>query len=169
MLLKQYDTGSNYYRQVASHAPRKCGLVLQMSNVPWCACACVQGGPKKWGHRLVTIIILSNLNRSKKFTGRFLGKFAVKRILNIPPHVAYVATLWNINVGKTEDDVSVSVALLIIRISLSPPIDSTERWWLSGSKEGILSELLCPVPCCVRQLCTTVRAQVWTIAKFALS
>jgi len=39
-------------------------------------------------------IILSNLNRLKnKFTGRFLGKFAVKCILQIPPHLAYVATL----------------------------------------------------------------------------
>jgi len=27
------------------------------------------------------------------FTGRFLGKFAVKCILKIPPHLAYVATL----------------------------------------------------------------------------
>jgi len=33
-------------------------------------------------------MILSNLNR---FT--FLGKFAVKWIFNIPPHIAYVATL----------------------------------------------------------------------------
>ena len=39
-------------------------------------------------------IILSNLNRFKKsFTGRFLGKFAVKWILEVPPHLAYVATL----------------------------------------------------------------------------
>ena len=39
-------------------------------------------------------IILSNLNLLKKFfTGRFLGKFAVKRILKIPPHLVYVATL----------------------------------------------------------------------------
>jgi len=35
----------------------------------------------------------------KKNTGRFLGKFAVKWILKIPPHLAYV-TLWNINVTK---------------------------------------------------------------------
>ena len=40
-------------------------------------------------------ISLSNLNRfKKKFTGRFLGKFAaVKWILKIPSHLAYVATL----------------------------------------------------------------------------
>jgi len=39
-------------------------------------------------------IILSNLNRfTNFFTGRFLGKFVVKWILNIPPHLAYVATI----------------------------------------------------------------------------
>jgi len=39
-------------------------------------------------------IILSSLNRFKNFfTGRFLGKFAVKWILKIPPHLAHVATL----------------------------------------------------------------------------
>jgi len=48
---------------------------------------------KKRGHRLMTII-LSNHNRfAKLFTGRFLCKFAVTRMLNIPPHPAYVATL----------------------------------------------------------------------------
>jgi len=36
-------------------------------------------------------IILTNLNRLKKFTGRQLGKFADKCILQ--PHLAYVATL----------------------------------------------------------------------------
>ena len=39
-------------------------------------------------------IILSNLDRFKKiFTGRFLSKSAVKWILKIPPHFAYVVTL----------------------------------------------------------------------------
>ena len=39
-------------------------------------------------------IILSILNRFKNFfTGRFLGKFAVKWISKIPAHLAYVATL----------------------------------------------------------------------------
>jgi len=39
-------------------------------------------------------VILSNFNPcKKKFTGRFLGKIAVKWILKIPPHLAYVATL----------------------------------------------------------------------------
>ena len=38
--------------------------------------------------------ILSNLNRFKNFffTGRFLGKFAVTWILELLPHLAYVAT-----------------------------------------------------------------------------
>jgi len=47
-------------------------------------------GQKKQGHMT---IILSNFNRFKKSTGRFLGKFAVKWTLKIPPHLAYVATL----------------------------------------------------------------------------
>jgi len=38
-------------------------------------------------------IILSNLNKFKKITERFLGKFAVKALLKIPPYLAYVATL----------------------------------------------------------------------------
>ena len=41
---------------------------------------------QKTGHRPVTII-LSNLNRLKKITGRFLGKLAVKWILKVPPHM----------------------------------------------------------------------------------
>jgi len=48
-------------------------------------------GQKKWGHRLMTII-LSNLNPLKIFTGRFLGKFLVKWVLKIPPNLAYIAT-----------------------------------------------------------------------------
>jgi len=38
---------------------------------------------------------MSNLNRFTQFffTGRFLGKLAVKWILNVPPHLACVATL----------------------------------------------------------------------------
>jgi len=39
-------------------------------------------------------ITLSILNRLRNFfTGRFLGKFSVKWISKIPPHLAYVATL----------------------------------------------------------------------------
>ena len=39
-------------------------------------------------------ILMSNLNRFKDiFTRRFLGKFAVKWILKVPPHLAYVTTL----------------------------------------------------------------------------
>jgi len=51
------------------------------------------GWAKKRGYRLMTNI-LSILNGfKKKFTRRFLGKFAVKWISKIPPHLAYVATL----------------------------------------------------------------------------
>ena len=51
------------------------------------------GWAKKRGDRLMTII-LSILNRfTNFFTGRFLSKFAVKWILKIPPHLAYVSTL----------------------------------------------------------------------------
>jgi len=44
-------------------------------------------GQKKRGHRLMTTF-LSNFNRFNFFTRRFLGKFALKRILKIPPHLA---------------------------------------------------------------------------------
>ena len=49
-------------------------------------------GQKKLVHRLMTII-LSNLDRFKKITGRFFGKFSVKRLVKVPPHLAYVAAL----------------------------------------------------------------------------
>jgi len=52
----------------------------------------VHGGPRKWGHRLTTII-LSSQPIFLKLTGRFHGKFVVKWILKIPPQLAYVATL----------------------------------------------------------------------------
>jgi len=49
---------------------------------------------QKCGPRTHDTIILSNFNRFKTFfTGRFLGKFIVKWIQNIPAHLAYVATL----------------------------------------------------------------------------
>ena len=48
---------------------------------------------QKRGHRLITEF-LSVLNDLRIFFAeRFLGKFAVKRILEIPPHLACVATL----------------------------------------------------------------------------
>jgi len=63
----------------------------------------IQGGAKKRGHRLVAIIP-SNFNRfTIFFTGRYLGKFAVKYILlKIPSHLAYVATLpcWTLMSAK---------------------------------------------------------------------
>jgi len=62
-------------------------------DLAWSICRAVQSGPKKWGHRLMTIT-RSNLNWFKKFfTGKFLDKFVVKWILRLPPHLACVATL----------------------------------------------------------------------------
>ena len=56
----------------------------------------------KKGDNILMVISLSNLNRySNSFTGWFASKFAVSRLLKVPPHLAYVATLlWNINVRK---------------------------------------------------------------------
>jgi len=50
------------------------------------------GWAKKVDQRLMATV-LSNINRLKKFTGRFLDKIVVKRILKIPLHPAYVAAL----------------------------------------------------------------------------
>jgi len=68
---------------------------------------------------LVTTI-LSNLNRfTIFFTARFLRKFAVKCILNIPPHLAYVATLHcgTLMSAKqdTNDKLQCSVTTLCLR------------------------------------------------------
>ena len=50
-------------------------------------------GQQKWGHKLVAVI-LSILNRfTISFTGRFLEKFNLIRLLTTPPHLKYVATL----------------------------------------------------------------------------
>jgi len=68
-------------------------IKLVMIVIVICSYFFYRVGQTKRGHRLMTII-LSNLNRfTKFFTGRFLGKFAVKCILKIPLHLAYVATL----------------------------------------------------------------------------
>ena len=59
-------------------------------------------GPQMWGHKLMAII-LSNLNRfTIFFTARFLGKFAVNWLLNIPTThgICCRTTLRNINVRK---------------------------------------------------------------------
>jgi len=69
-------------------------LKQQTSKTRWYYLAAHRhtGWAKKRGHRLMTII-MSILNRFTNFySERFLGKFAVKCILNIPPHLAYVAT-----------------------------------------------------------------------------
>ena len=61
------------------------------SALLWLHFVCT-GWAKRRGHRLM-IVILSNLNRFAFFTVRFLYKFAVEWILNVSPHLAYVATL----------------------------------------------------------------------------
>jgi len=56
----------------------------------------LQGGPKKWGHNLMSIILSVSVCRCRFtifFAGRFLGKFAVSWLLKILPLLAYVATL----------------------------------------------------------------------------
>ena len=49
------------------------------------------GWAKKRGHRLIAITL--SIDCKIFLIGRFLVKFAVERILKIPPHLAYVATL----------------------------------------------------------------------------
>jgi len=66
---------------------------VESTNGVWAGLIWLYRVGKKWGHRLVTTI-LSILNRFNKFfTGRFPGKFAVKWMSKVPPHLAYVATL----------------------------------------------------------------------------
>jgi len=72
---------------------KACSQHTNWTELQLCAGMHIQGGPKKMGHRLTAI--LSNLNRFKKsfFTGRFPGKFVVRWILQISPHLAHVAIL----------------------------------------------------------------------------
>jgi len=58
----------------------------------------VLGGPKKWGHGLGTIIpsylnLFKKISKPVKKIHLINGKFVVKRILKIPPHLAYIAAL----------------------------------------------------------------------------
>ena len=62
---------------------------LAAFSVFWQQC-CMQGRPKKWGHAATDS--WSQFCQIS-ITGRFLGKFVVKWILKILPHIAYVATL----------------------------------------------------------------------------
>ena len=68
-------------------------ILFICKRLPFCPVPVkLQGGSKNAGHRRMTII-LSNLNRFQNFfTGRFTGKFSIT-ILDIPPPLAYVATL----------------------------------------------------------------------------
>jgi len=72
---------------------QKSSLVSRRCNLSNIFVINIQGAPKNWGHRPMTIF-LSNLNRFKNiFTERFHSKFVVKWILKIPPHLACVASL----------------------------------------------------------------------------
>jgi len=53
----------------------------------------LQGGPKTGPQTHDHNSVKSSPIYKFFFTGRFLGKFAVKRVLKILPHLAYVATL----------------------------------------------------------------------------
>jgi len=70
---------------LATFASHKFGTI-RVGNTGWA---------KKWDHRLMATTLWKNLNLylKKNFTERFLGKFVVKWLLKIPPHLAYVATL----------------------------------------------------------------------------
>ena len=58
-------------------------------------------GWSKTGTGLIFAIIAVNIHRFHcSFTGWLVSKFAIKSILNTPPHLINVATLWNINVTK---------------------------------------------------------------------
>ena len=56
----------------------------------------IHGGPQKWNHKLMAIILCEILTDYQKFyTGKVAGKFAVKWLLKIPPCLAYIATQPN--------------------------------------------------------------------------
>ena len=52
-----------------------------------------EGGTKKRGHRLMTIVLSNPHRLNIFFAGRFMNTLADKRISKVPPHLAYVATL----------------------------------------------------------------------------
>ena len=69
-------------------------LLARSKTLSWPSGTCIQQQwAKKWCHKLMAIM-LPNLNRFTIFViGRFLGKFAVNRLLKILPLIAYVATI----------------------------------------------------------------------------
>jgi len=70
-----------------------------------------KSGPQTDDHNSV------NLYRFKKFTEKFLGKFVVKWIIKIPPHLAYVATLplETLSVKHATDDKLQGSAAIYLR------------------------------------------------------
>jgi len=76
-------------RELTTNRPVQSTVRQRLAEKP----PCIYTVGQKRGHILMTII-LSNLKRFKKFfTGRFFNKFAIKRILEIWPNLAYVTTL----------------------------------------------------------------------------
>jgi len=71
-----------WYVYLTARIAARCRLFLRMST-EWAN----KAEPETHDHNSVKSY------RWKKFTVRFLGKFVVKWILQIPPHLAYVATL----------------------------------------------------------------------------
>ena len=81
----------NFARRSAS--PIQCFTLCPETSRCDKVCLYVQSGPKNaatdsWQQLSQILTDLGNF-----FTERFLSKFEVKRILNIPPHLPYVATL----------------------------------------------------------------------------
>ena len=68
-------------------------LAVFVLLLPWCGEIKIYRVDQKTGRRLTTISLSNIYLLMNSLTGRFLSKFAVKWILNIPSHFAYVATL----------------------------------------------------------------------------
>ena len=90
-MAQRIETGhSGHLLWLLSLVPRVTAVTAQCRAVKRCVLY-IQGGPKN-GATLIAII-LSNLNRFNFFSLEDSTVFAIKRILKIPPHLTYVATL----------------------------------------------------------------------------
>ena len=66
-------------------------------------------GPQTRGHNSVKSEPIV-----KKITGRFIGKFLVKWILKIPPHLTYVATLPCETLTSAKQDINDKLQLCVM-------------------------------------------------------
>ena len=128
----------------------------------------LRGGPKKWGHKLMAII-LSNLNRFSHF---FSGKFTVQWLLHLTiPCICCHTTSWN-NVRKqaTNDKLQGLVATylrcggvvnnqinndLLLSLSVKKYLKSVNIWQSYTQERG------CPVH--YVRLCTAKSAHETTM------